>query len=212
VSAAWGVSFTKALYDEAGALLGVLDASLALGAGQAAMRGVQSNYGVRMATLELDESPRFIDSDAATPQPVPAAFSAFLDHAQPRFDGQFADIVSIEGTRQWVAAHLLESSIPWLVVVSRPVAWLDPQLGNMLYGVLVLGLVLFVGLTWVALHMARRFGQPLRARDRHRALACPPCCGGYVGACACTTRDLASIPRNPNAGLRTRSSSGHYRA
>jgi len=160
-AAPWSVRFTKALYDSTGRLLGVLDANLPVAAVQSTMRSVQARYGVQMHVLELDDPPRLIGSDAATPQPVPTAFSAFLDHAQLQFDTQFADIVLVDGARQWMAAHILPGSIPWLVLVSRAAHWLDPLLGDMFYRTVAMLLMVVAVLAWIAIRMAHRFGQPL---------------------------------------------------
>jgi len=156
----WGFSYTKALYDDAGHLIAVLDANFDMSALQAYVRALQTLYDVQLDIIELGQPPKRIAGEhiAREPRPLPDAFRPLLSA-----ETNFADTMRINGERRWVATHRLErkGGVSWLVVGSRAAPLLDALLGQQLYHVLGMMLIVAAGLGLIAMRMTRRFGQPL---------------------------------------------------
>jgi len=149
----WGIGYTKALYSDAGRLLGVLDASFDMSAIRPYLDALQLKYGVRLDVIEQGNEPRWIGSDARAPQPIPAAFAPLLAVAPDAF----AETMTIDDERHWVAARplTLSGGVSWLVVASKPAPLFNVLSREQIWEVLAMT----GGAALVAMRLVRRFGK-----------------------------------------------------
>ncbi len=162
----WGLSYMKALRDDGGHLVSVLDADFDIPALNAFLQSLAADYGTGFQIVELGETPRLIGSPQAkrSPLPLPHELAPLL-----AFTGDtFVDRMTLEGERRWVAARRLslKGGISWLIVASRKDALIEAPLRRQLYQVIGMGLAIMAGLVLVSARMARRLGKPLAALEQ----------------------------------------------
>jgi len=152
----WGISYTKALYDDAGSLIGILDANFDMTVVNAYIHALQNSYDIQLDVIELGETPRLISRDALAPQPVPAAWLPLLDLSEDTF----ADTMPVNGERHWVTTRSLDfnGGASLLYVASRPVPLSAVISSDLLWQILILALVT-AGLTLLAMRHTHRFAQ-----------------------------------------------------
>jgi len=163
----WGFSYVRALSDDAGHLIAVLDANFDMTALQSYVNRLQALYDVRLDVIELGDTPKYIAGGNIhrEPLPLPEAFAPLL----ARSEDLFADTLRIDGERRWVSTRTLQlqGGSTWLMVASRPAPWLDAPLRQLLAHVLGMLLVVAGALALISMRMARRFGQPLEYLATH---------------------------------------------
>ncbi|TBU90360.1 hypothetical protein DNJ95_16440 [Stutzerimonas kirkiae] len=165
----WGFSYVKALHDEAGGLLAVLDSDFDIPALNGFLGALADEYATRLHIIELGTTPRLIGAPEVgrQPLPLPAELATLLD-----FPGDtFVDRLVLDGERRWVAARRMElqGGVPWLVVVSHAAPLIEAPLQRQLFQVLAMGATIALLLVLVSVRVARRFGRPLRELERRVA-------------------------------------------
>ncbi|ACO78810.1 cyclic di-GMP signal transduction protein [Azotobacter vinelandii CA] len=162
----WGLSYAKALRDEAGKLVSVLDTDFDIPALNGFLKSLATEYHSRLHVVELGATPRLIGGPDVGREPLPlpaelASLSGFSGDA-------FVDRMELEGEQRWVGARRLDlkGGISWLVVASRTAPFIEAPLRHQLFQVLGMGLAIALGLVLVSVRTARRFGRPLAELER----------------------------------------------
>jgi len=152
--APWGVSYTKALRDGRGTLVGVLDAHFDLSQVHAYIQALRERYGILLDMIVLGEEPLLITRSTHAPQPVPAVWRPLLDLSKQ----DFADLMQIDGERHWVAARFVtfNGGIPVMFVASRPVSLFAAVKHGVHWHMLVLALVI-VGVAALCVRGMQRY-------------------------------------------------------
>ncbi len=162
----WGLSYVKALRDDVGHLVGVLDTDFDIPALNSFLRALDTEYHSRLQVVELGETPRLIGDAKAErePLPVPNELASLLEFA----GNVLVDRVELAGEPHWVAARrmVLKGGVSWLVITSRKASFIEAPLRRQLYQVVGMGTVISAGLILVLIRMARRFGKPLAELER----------------------------------------------
>lgn len=165
----WGFSYVKALRDDTGRLIGVLDSDFDIPALNSFLRSLDKEYHSRLQVVELGDMPRLIGDPKAgrAPVPVPDELTPLLEFSGNVFVGRMV----LEGERHWVAAQrmVLSGGISWLVITSHKAPFIEAPLRRQLYQVGGMGLAIAAGLILVSIRMARRFGKPLAELERRVA-------------------------------------------
>jgi diguanylate cyclase (GGDEF)-like protein/PAS domain S-box-containing protein len=157
----WGLSYVKAIRDDTGRLIGVLDTDFDLTALNSFVASLAQVYGATFQVIELGATPRLLAGRGVqrTPLPLPGELAGLA-----RFTGAtFVDRMKLEGERRWAAARrlTLQGGSSWLVVASRSDPVIAAPLRRQPYQVLGVGLALLAGLVLLSIHMSRRLGRPL---------------------------------------------------
>lgn len=162
----WGFSYVKALRSEDGRLLGVLDSDFDLPALNRFLRALEQEYHTHIQVVELGETPRLIGDVSLKQEPLPLSseLAALVATAQSDYVAKRPQ----QGEHRWVAANRLslKGGLDWLVVTSNPSPFIEAPLLRQLYQVGAMGLLIALGLVWVSVRMARRFGAPLAELER----------------------------------------------
>ena len=166
----WGFSFVKAVRDDTGQLICVLDTDFDIPALNTFVKSLAAERHRRLQVVELGETPRLIADPGVTggaPLPLPGQFAPLL-----QFPGDvFLDRMKLDWESRWVAARRIDltGGISWLVITSHKDAFIDAPLRHQLYQVGGMGLAMVVGLALVSVHLARRFGRPLAELEQRVA-------------------------------------------
>lgn len=165
----WGFSYVKALRDDTGRLICVLDTDFDIPALNSFLISLDKDYHSRLQIVELGNTPRLIGNPMAkqVPLPVPAELAPLLE-----FSGDFfVDRMMLEGERRWVAARrmVLKGGVSWLVITTRNAPFIEASLSSQLYQVGGMWLAITAGLVLVSTRMARRFGKPLAELEKRVA-------------------------------------------
>ena len=157
----WGMSYVKAIRNQNGRMIGVIDSDIDLSSLNGFLRELNGDYHTRLQIIELGEVPHLIgDPDAERiPLPVPAEYSDLVNSPGDDFIGTMV----LDGDRHWLAAQriVLKGGVTWLVITSSKAPLIAAPLHHQLYQVGGMGLVLALGLFFISTRMARRFGRPL---------------------------------------------------
>jgi len=166
----WGFSYVKALRNDTGQLLGVLDADFDMPALNRILRQLGTEYGATVQLVELGATPLLIGDPSLTRVPVPAP--AELRQLANR-TGNGGDTVvkrtTLHGRERWVAARRVQlpGGGSWLIVTSKAAPLIAPALRRQLFEVFGMGVSLGAVLLLALMRMARRFGRPLAALEQH---------------------------------------------
>ncbi|SDK68856.1 PAS domain S-box-containing protein/diguanylate cyclase (GGDEF) domain-containing protein [Methylophilus rhizosphaerae] len=157
----WGLSYVRALRDEAGQVIGVLDADFDLPALNRYLKSISAENKTRLYVIEMGATPRMIggpDIERA-PHALPPEFSALTTFA----GNAYVTKMSLHGEKQWVAArHLqLKGGHSWIVVSSKITPVIESSLQRQLLQVLGMGAAIAIALVLASLRLAYRFGRPL---------------------------------------------------
>jgi len=162
----WGFSYVRALSDEAGRLIAVLDVNFDMSALQAYITSLETLYAVRLDVIELGDTPKHIAGGQVghAPLALPEAFQPLV-----ATHDTFSDTLRLDGERRWVSARTLQlqGGVSWLMAASRAAPWLDAPLRQLLTHALGMLLVVAGALALISIRMARRFGQPLEHLATH---------------------------------------------
>ncbi|HEY0295808.1 MAG TPA: ATP-binding protein [Bordetella sp.] len=162
----WGFSYVRALRDQEGRLVSVLDTDFDLPAFNAFLKSIADEYHARLQVVELGETPRLIGGAGVgrTPLPLNAELAPLIKST----DAVFTARMALEGERRWVAARrvTLPGGPTWLVVASRDAPLMEASLRRQLYQLAGMGLVVVAGLALLSARMARHFGRPLAELER----------------------------------------------
>jgi PAS domain S-box-containing protein len=166
----WGFSYVKALRNDSGRLVCVLDTDFDIPALNVFMKSLGAENHCQLQVIELGAKPRLIGDPGvmgSAPLPLPDQLTPLLKFSSETFEGQ----MKLDGERRWVAARRidLKGGGSWQVVASRKDTVIEAPLRRQLYQVGGMGLGIVVGLVLVSVQMARRFGQPLAALERRVA-------------------------------------------
>ncbi len=169
----WGFSYVKALRDEAGRLLCVLDTDFDIPALNSFLRSLAAEHRCQLQIVELGATPRLIGDPKVVgrvPLPLPGPLAPLLEFAGDSSE-VFVDRVELDGERRWAAAcrHDLQGGVSWLIVASRTDPLIEAALRRQLYQVVGMGLAIAAGLALVSVRMARRFGRPLAELEQRVA-------------------------------------------
>jgi diguanylate cyclase (GGDEF)-like protein/PAS domain S-box-containing protein len=165
----WGLSYVKALRDELGAVVGVLDADFDLPALNRYLASLTSEYKTGLYIIELGPAPRMIAGPdiEREPQDIPSEFSAFKTLSED----SYVTKMSLHGERQWVAARRLDlkGGNSWIVVSSKVTPVIESSLQRQLLQVLGMGAAIAIALVLISLRLAYRFGRPLAELENQLA-------------------------------------------
>jgi diguanylate cyclase (GGDEF)-like protein/PAS domain S-box-containing protein len=171
----WGFSYVKALLDDSGKPLGVLDTDFDMPALNRFLVGLSTQYRTQIYVVELGNTARLIG--AAGLGRAPTALSSELA-SLIGFKGEtFVDRMMLDGESRWVAARRLnlKGGVSWMVIASHDAPVIETPLRSQLLQVLGMGLAIALGLVLVSLRMARRFGKPLaELEQRVASIGQPP--------------------------------------
>ncbi|MET3106565.1 signal transduction histidine kinase [Oxalobacteraceae bacterium GrIS 2.11] len=165
----WGFSYVKALHDDSGRLIGVLDTDFDMPALNRFIRSLNTEYHCLIQVVELGSTARLI-GDAKVdlaPLPVPDDLVSLL-----KFDGDvWLNKIKVNGEHRWVAARRLnlQGGRSWMVVTTQPAPLIDPALQRQLYHVGEMGLVIALGLILISIRLGQRFGRPLAKLEQRVA-------------------------------------------
>lgn len=165
----WGFSYVKALYDDTGKLLSVIDVDFDMPALNNFLTTLSREYQSQLHVIELGSSPLLIGGFDVHQEPLSltAEFSPLT-----RFSKDiFVERMPLEKEYRWVAARQLKlkGGISWLIVTSRTAPFIEAPLRRQLFQILCMGIVIAFGMLLVAFRMARRFGKPLAALEQRVA-------------------------------------------
>ncbi|ATE60626.1 bifunctional diguanylate cyclase/phosphodiesterase [Thauera sinica] len=165
----WGFSYVKALRDDAGRLMSVLDADFDVPALNGFLQSLAAEYRVRLHIVELGASPHLIGAPGVDREPLP--LPADLAPLAGLSGDTFVDRMELEGERRWVAARRmdLKGGLSWLVIASRTATFIEAPLRRQLLQVLGMGLAIALGLVLASVRIARRFGRPLAELEQRLA-------------------------------------------
>jgi signal transduction histidine kinase len=157
----WGFSYVKALHDDTGRLVGVLDTDFDIPALNRFLRSLDAEYHSHLQIIELGDTLRVIGGPNVqqAPLPVQAELSALL-----KFSGDvWIDKVTLNGERHWLGARrmALRGDISWMVIATSPAPLIDASLRSQLYHIGGMGLIIAIGLILISIRMGHRFGKPL---------------------------------------------------
>lgn len=165
----WGLSYVKALRDELGAVVGVLDADFDLPALSRYLIKISAEYKTRLYVIEMGATPRLIGGPdiEREPQPLPPEFAAFTNFAEDSTVSK----MSLHGESQWVAGRKLnlKGGNSWIVVSAKVTPVIESSLQKQLLQVLGMGAAIAVALAFISLRLAYRFGRPLQELERQLA-------------------------------------------
>jgi len=163
----WGLIYVRALSDDAGHLLAVLDINFDLSALQTYVAGLQTLDDVQLDVIELGDAPVRIAGRGVAHQPL--ALSRELTPLLAGARQAFAEPLWIDGERRWVAARTLalQGGVSWLMVASRVAPLLDASLRQSLTHALGMLLIVIAVVALIARRMAQRFSQPLEYIATH---------------------------------------------
>ncbi len=166
----WGFSYVKAVRDEGGRLVCVLDTDFDIPALNVFMKSLGTENHCQLQVVELGPTPHLIGDPGlagSRPLPLPESLAPLLKLSGDVFVGR----MKLDGENRWVAARRLDlrGGVSWLVVASRKDNFIEAPLRRQLYQVGAMGLGIVLGLVLVSVQMARRFGQPLAALEQRVA-------------------------------------------
>ncbi len=162
----WGLSYVRALRDQAGHLLGVLDIDLDLPAFNRFLAGVAADYALQLQVVELGPTPRLIGDPhvSAAPRPLPDELASLT---QQRVPHTVSRRTSLDGVQRAAARRVeLPGGVQWVVVATRTATLIEAPLRNQLYQVAGLTMALVFGLALISARLAHRFSRPLAALER----------------------------------------------
>jgi len=164
--ALWGLSYVKALRDELGQVIGVLDADFDLPALSRYLQSISAENKTHLYVIEMGTTPRLIGGPniERAPQAVPPEFSTLTSFAEESYITK----MSLNGEKQWVAARRLhlKGGGSWIVVSSKITPVIESSLRRQLLQVLGMGAAIAIALVLVSLRLAYRFGRPLQELER----------------------------------------------
>lgn len=162
----WGFSYVKALHDKSGNLVGVLDTDFDLPALNRFLSKLEAEYRTQIQVIEISDTPHLIGGSKV--KQAPLTISADFNPLMNFTDGVLVEKMQLEGEQRWVAASRLQliGGVSWLVITSQKVPLIDATMLQQLYQVGGMGLIIALGLIFVSIRMARRFGEPLADLER----------------------------------------------
>jgi len=153
----WGVSYTKVLHDDAGQMLGILDANFDLTQVYAYVNALRTSFGIKLDMIVLSDPPVVITDGTRAPQAVPAQLLPLL-HLP---NNAFADVMDIDGVRHWVAARSVtfHGGVSVLFVATRPQSLWTALDSSMLWTMGVLALLIVGVATFAIQGLGRHLGR-----------------------------------------------------
>lgn len=165
----WGFSFVKALRDESGKLIGVLDTDLDIPALNSFLKSLTAEYRTQIYVVELGATPRLIGGANVGREPItpPKELNSAINFTGDVFVSQ----MKLGGEHRWVASRRLnlKGDTSLMIIVSRAVPLIEASLRHQLLQVLAMGVAITLGLMMVSVRMARRFGKPLTELEQRVA-------------------------------------------
>ncbi|RYD34789.1 MAG: PAS domain S-box protein, partial [Verrucomicrobiaceae bacterium] len=161
----WGFSYVKAVRDETGRIVCVLDTDYDIPALNRFLEPLAKGYNCGLQIVELGETPRLIGGPAVKREPLPLPPPPQSVPLPGISGGAFVDRITLEGEPHWVAADRLGLSggVSWQVMALRRDTFIAPILRRQLYHVIGMGGVTLAGIMLISARMARRLGKPLTA-------------------------------------------------
>ncbi len=165
----WGFSYVKAIRNDAGRPICVLDTDFDMPALNSFVKSLAAEYHCELQIVELGETPRLIGGPGVNRSPLPP--SRDLAPLIGLSGDVFVDRMELDGERRWVAARRMElkGGVSWLIIASRKDTLIEAPLRRQLYQVVGMGLAMAAGLVLVSVRMARRFGRPLAELEQRVA-------------------------------------------
>ncbi len=130
----WGFSYVKAVRDDTGRLICVLDTDFDIPALNTFVKSLAVERHCQLQIVELGETPRLIGDPGVmgiAPLSLPGELALLL---KVRSDS-FVDRMKLEGEPRWVAARRMDlpGGVSWLVIASHKDAVIDALLRHQLY-------------------------------------------------------------------------------
>jgi len=171
----WRVGYSKALHDERGRLISVLDADFSVTQLAPAIEMLQQRHNITLRLIDNSEPPQMVTAEGATPLQVPPEFVTLLEAVQALTTAQaeeqeeqqgeravfHTNVLSLQGARSWAAIQplSLQGDSNWHVLITRPAPWGDVLAAEQIVYVLTLALVLVAGFGIVLVYLMGRFGR-----------------------------------------------------
>jgi diguanylate cyclase (GGDEF)-like protein/PAS domain S-box-containing protein len=165
----WGLSYVKALRDNHGRLIAMLDSDFDLPALNVFLNNLNKSYQAEFNIIELGEMPRLIAGVNVERAPLPLSqeLGSLVNFSGEQYLGK----TMLEGELRWVAARriVLTGGLSWVVITSKKAVFINEILRHQLYQMIGMALTIIVGLLLVSIHLSRRFGKPLAALEKRVA-------------------------------------------